>query len=204
MAKTPADRPTGGLTVTWDDGPLSLGDLLPPTGADFGSGAQQVHVEMDQVGDSAQLEQHTSGRGHQVNFNEGDFFIQTDGPRDKLVLTFTPPVDTAAVQIAAIGIFVPVNYRAFVQARFTGGNRSTEKSIVGTTVAAKGGAAIFGLQRSGAEASIESLIFRVEPKQTADVIRRFAVNQVTVLAATAPLAAPATTKRRAAVKKARG
>lgn len=203
MAKIPANRPAGGVTVTWDDGPLSLGDALAGTGEDFGSGAQKVHVEMDQVGDDAVLEQHTSGRGHQVNFNEGDFFIQTDRPRDKLILTFNPPVDTAAVQIAAIGIFAPVNYRAFVGARFSDGTVSTEKSISGTTVAAKGGAAIFGLQRDAAEAPIKSLVFRVEPKQLADVVRRFAVNQVTVLAATAPLAAAAT-KRSARVKKVGG
>jgi hypothetical protein len=191
MAKIPANRPSGGVTVTWDEGTLALGDILDPGGNDFGSGTQQVHVEMDQVGDLAILERHTSSRGNQVNFNNGergDYFIQTDRPRDKLVLTFTPPVDAAVVQIAAMGIFAPVRYRAFVQARFIGGALSQEKSITGTTVAANGGAAFLGLQRSAAEAPIESLVFRVEPQQTADVIRRFAVNQVTALAASAVIA----------------
>jgi hypothetical protein len=209
MATIPGSRPAGGITVTWDDGPLNLGDNLPAGGADFGSGAQRVHV--DQVGDGAMLEQHTNGRGHQVNFNLGDFFIQTSRTRDQLVLTFTPPVDAAAVQFAAVGVFAPVDYRAFVMARFTDGSFSPEKSITGTTSAADGGAKLLGLQRGAADPQIASLVFRAEGRTAADVLRRFGINQVTSFAQAAPVGmglteARAITRRKRAprVKRAAG
>ncbi|MGI8989913.1 MAG: hypothetical protein ACR2I2_10055 [Bryobacteraceae bacterium] len=180
MAKAITARPTKDAgTVSWLPGPVRLGFELDPQQNHFGDQNEMVGASVN--GGGATLEQNDDN-GVQVNFGDGDLLLQTERPRDTILLTFTPPVRAAAVQIAAFGLANtnPVSFTALSQATLTDTTLTRVKKTPTTTTGARDGSAVtLGFQCEDGDAPILSLGFSVEPLGPAQALRSFGINQVT-------------------------
>lgn len=179
MPKRILDRPNvNASTLDWSSGNVALGAVVDSDNNVFTVMATQK-VTVDVNGDFAMLECNEAGR-LAVNFDDGDFVLQTGRPRDTLILTFEPPVRAVAAQFAAFGLTNPTRFFAVMQARLDDGSDSTIVRKDGITTGLRDRSAIcMGIAVNTGDALIRAVSFSVEPDGPVNSLRRFAINQVT-------------------------
>lgn len=166
-------------TVLWFPGPLPPGGELDPQHNHFSDQNEVVIASVNGMG--ATLKQNADN-GVQVNFDDGEFLLQTERPRDTIMLSFIPPVRAAAAQIAAFSLdnTNPVSFTAVAQAKLTDGTFTDITRTVATTTGVRDGSAIsLGFQCDDGDAPIRSLAFSVEALGPAQALRSLGINQVT-------------------------
>ena len=196
MARAISARPLADAgTVLWSAGSLRLGAELGSQNNRFSDQNEAVVASVNGAG--ATLEKNDDN-GVQVNFGNGDFLLQTERPRDTILLTFKPPVRAAVAQVAAFSLdnTNPVSFKAVAQAKLSDGSVTAVKRSDATTTGARDGSAVcLGFECSAADAAIQSLAFSVEALGPAQALRSFGVNQVTYAEQqAAPLSVPTTAK----------
>src|SRR5450759_2987102 len=102
MARLISTRPTRNSgSVVWSPSPFEIGENLDRQQNHFNNEEQVVIVRVSGAG--AALKQNNDD-GLDVNFNDGDFLLQTQAPHDTVLLTFIPPVRAVAAQLAAFSL----------------------------------------------------------------------------------------------------